>query len=108
MKEMDPKRFEMRTQYISCLLSICLIFIGWVIMYIEPRYTNRFYWYDEPKITENDFKRFKYLNYIKNAILLITWFISASNGNSAISDIELDPDDGGEEVSDIDDDDGDD
>ena len=32
---------------------------------------------------------FKILNYIKNVVLIITWFIASGNNKSAMSDIDL-------------------
>ena len=63
------------------------------------------------EISDGDFNMFKIVNYIKNAFLLITWFIASGNNKSAVSEIDLYADEmedrDGDGIRDFDDDDDD-
>lgn len=50
------------------------------------------------EVTDKAFGQFKILNYIKNLLLLISWFISSSSNGVQLSDVELDPDSDDDEV----------
>ena len=54
-------------------------------------------------MTDSDFSNFKILNYIKGLVLIVCWFIASSNNKSAISELELYPEDEDESDADADD-----
>jgi hypothetical protein len=68
-----------------------LITIAWICLQIEPKYTNQMFYYAPDQVTDSAFGQFKILNYIKNILLLISWFISSSSNGVQMGEVELDP-----------------
>lgn len=99
MRNLDKKRTEFRQQYHIELVTTCLISVSWVCLQLEPKYTNQLFYLKVEEVSDSDFGKFKILNYIKNLLLLISWFISSSSNGIQLGDIELEPDDGEEEVA---------
>ena len=65
-------------------VTMALVSFAWIALHIEPYFTNKFYFYAEANVTEQDVDLFKILNYAKNGMLLITWFVASSNNKSSL------------------------
>lgn len=94
MRNLDKNRLEFRQQFHVELITTCLISVSWICLQIEPRYTNQLSYFTADEVTDEAFGQFKILNYIKNLLLLISWFISSSSNGVQLGEVELDPDDG--------------
>jgi len=50
------------------------------------------YYLTVDKISDSDYNTFRTFNYIKDGFLLITWVVATFNNKSAVSDVDLEPD----------------
>ena len=70
-----------------------MIFISWVTLQALPKYANKIHFMPLEEFTDEDFKTFQALSYIKDCCLILTWIVVSFNNKSSVSEIELDPDD---------------
>lgn len=71
--------------------TAAFIFVAWVAVHIEPKFTNKFHYYQNDDVQDSDLSSFKALNYIKNFSLLISWFVSSNYKKASMADVDLDP-----------------
>ena len=77
----------------SCLVTF-MISIPWLLLQIEPKYSNLIHFYQPQsnKFSEADFQAFQIINYVKNGFLIATWFVSSVQNKSIIGEMDLDED----------------
>lgn len=93
MRNMDKFRREFRQFYDNTRVQVLVLFGAWVILHVEPKYTNMFYFFTPDQVAEADIAVFKILNYVKAALLLLVWLATASCQRSALSTMDVDADD---------------
>mmetsp|Transcript_11774 Transcript_11774/g.19867 ORF Transcript_11774/g.19867 Transcript_11774/m.19867 type:complete len:185 (+) Transcript_11774:414-968(+) len=93
MRNMDKYRREFRQQFDNALVQLFFVLIAWIILNIEPKFTNMFYFYSADEISEGDISLFKVLNYAKTLVLTVAWIITSCCNRSAVNSMDLDPED---------------
>ena len=75
----------------SCLITF-MISVPWLLLQLEPKYSNMIHYYQASKFEKADFQTFQIINYVKNGFLIATWFVSSVQNKSIIGEMDLDED----------------
>lgn len=93
MRNLDPDRSQFKEQYILGLVTQGLVFLSWILLHIQPKYSNKLYFLNESSFTDADYTSFKIICYMADTFLLVSWLVASIYNKAAIESITLDPED---------------
>ena len=92
-RNLTPDRFEFKEHLILGIVTEILVFCAWILLNIQPKYTNKFYYYEMSQIEDSDYTVFKILCYLADGFLILSWIIASIYNKAAIEGMNLDPED---------------
>lgn len=93
MRNMDVFRMEFRQHFIISLVNTIILSVCMALIYVIPKWTNVFVFYNPSNIDEGEVLIFKILFATANALLIISWILASAFNKASIGDMDLDPED---------------
>ena len=93
MRNLDPDRLEFKEHYVLGCVTQTLVFLAWILLHIQPKYTNKLYWYSKDNLVPSDYSAFKILCYVADVFLIMAWLVASIYNKAGIQNVYLDPED---------------
>jgi len=91
MRNLDPHRLEFRQHFVLSVVTMFLVFLGWILLHMMPKYTNKFYYLDPAAIKTSDISTFKIMAYLSDVLLIVSWVVASIYNKAAVEGMDLDP-----------------
>ena len=93
MHNLAPNRHEFKEHLVLGIVTQILVFCAWILLHIQPKYTNKFYYLQPSQIQDSDYMVFKILAYLADGFLIVSWIVASIYNKAAIENMSLDPED---------------